>query len=119
MSVRETRNKLIPILFVGCFFNPALERSECINCDFRDVHKQELEIFYNKIFVVEKESSNSTGLVTARRQHLLGWRIVRSSHYLPNEVKLADGYHITYTRYVVKHQPDVLIPNLLLFHLCW
>ncbi len=118
MSVHETRNKLIPILFMGCFFNPALERSELINCDFRDVHKQELEVLHNKIFVVEKGSSNLTGLVTAGRQHLLGWVIMRSSHYLPNEVKLVGGYHITYTRYVVKHPPDMLIPDSLLFHLC-
>jgi hypothetical protein len=118
MSVRETSNKLIPILFVGCFFNPALERSERINCDFREVRKQELEILHNRIFVVEKGSSDSTSLVTACRQHLLGWEIVRFSHYLPNEVKLAGGYQITYTRYVVKHPPDVLIPDLLFFHLC-
>jgi hypothetical protein len=80
MSVRETCNKLIPILFMGCFFNQALERSECINCDFRDVHKQELEVLHNKIFVVEKGSSDLTSLVTACHQHLLGWVIVRSSH---------------------------------------
>jgi hypothetical protein len=118
MSVRETRNKLIPILFMGCLFNPALERSERINCDFWDVCKQELEILHNKILVAEKGTSDSTSLVTARHQHLLGWVIVWSLHYLPNEVKLAGSYHITYTRYVIKHPPDVLIPDLLLFHLC-
>ena len=54
LSVCETRKKLIPILFVGYFFNPALERSECINCDLRDIHKQELEILHDKILVAEK-----------------------------------------------------------------
>jgi len=56
--------------------------------------------------------------LAALHQHLLGCAIVRSLYYLPNEVKLAGGYHITYTRYVVKHPPDMLIPALLLFHLC-
>jgi len=115
-SVRETCNKLIPVLFMGCFFNPALERSVRINCDFQDIHNLNLDIFHDEVLVVEKGSSDLTNLVAAHRQHLLGWAIMRFLHYLPNEVKLVGGYHITYTKYVVEHPPDMFIPDSLLFH---
>ena len=47
VSVREARDKLIPVLFVGCSLNPTVERAECVNCDFWDIRKQELEVLYN------------------------------------------------------------------------
>ena len=114
MSVRETCNKSIPILFVGCFFNPAFERSKCVDCDLWDIRKQESEVLHDKILFVEKGSSGLPNLVAARCQHLLGWAVVRSSHYLSNDVELLDSYHMTHTRYVIKHLSDVLIS----FHLC-
>jgi len=118
MSIHETCNKLSPVLFVRCFFNPALERSVHIYCDFRDVCKLKLEIFHDEVLVVEKGSSNLTNLVAARRLNLLSWAIMRSLHYFLNKVKLAGGYHVTYTRYVVEHPPDMFIPDLLLIHPC-
>jgi hypothetical protein len=47
VSVREAQDKLIPVLFMGCFLNPTFERAECVNCDFWDIRKQELEVLYN------------------------------------------------------------------------
>ena len=50
-------------IFVGCFLNPTFERAKCINCDFRDIHKQKYEVLHNKNFDVEKLSSNPLNLV--------------------------------------------------------
>ena len=91
VSVCEARDKLIPVLFVGCFLNPTFERAECVNCDLRDIHKQKLEFLHDKIFIVEKRSSDPLNLVATCCQHLLGWAVMRSSHYLSNEVELLDG----------------------------
>ena len=76
MSVREARDKLIPVLFVGCFFNPTFERAECVNCDLRDIRKQKLEGLQDKIFVGEKRSSNPSNVVATCCQHLLGWEVM-------------------------------------------
>ena len=103
VSVREARNKLIPVLFVGCFLNPTFERAKRVNCDLWDIHKQKLEVLHNKIFVVEERSSSPSNLVATRCQHLLGWAVMRSLHYLSNEVELSGGNHITYSRYVIEH----------------
>ncbi len=73
MSIHETLNKLIPVLFVGGFFNPALERFKCINCDLRGIRKQELEVLHNKILVVEKGSSDLPNLVTVLEVLLPTW----------------------------------------------
>jgi hypothetical protein len=115
VSVREACNKLIPVLFVGCFLNPTFERAKRVNCDLWDIHKQKLEVLHNKIFVVEERSSSPSNLVATRCQHLLGWAVMRSLHYLSNEVELLGGNHITYSRYVIEHLSDVFISDLLFF----
>jgi hypothetical protein len=119
VSIREACDKLIPVLFVGCFFNPTFERAERVNCDLGDIHKQKLEVLHDKIFVVKEWSSNPSNLVATRCQHLLGWAVMRSSHYLSNEVKLSGGNHITYSGYVIEHPSDVFISDLLFFHFCY
>ena len=118
VSVREARDKLIPVLFMGCFLNPTFERAECVNCDFWDIRKQELEVLYNKIFVVKKWYSNPSNLVATRCQHLLGWAVMRSSHYLSNKIELLGGDHIASLRYVIEHLLVMFIPDLLFFHPC-
>ena len=118
MPIREACDKLIPVLFMGCFLNPTFERAKRVNCDLGDIRKQKLEVLHDKIFVVEEWSSNPLNLVTTCCQHLLGWAVMRSLHYLSNEVELSGGNHITYSRYVVEHPSDVFISDSLFFHFC-
>ena len=71
-AVREACNKLIPVLFMGCFLNPTFERAKCVNCDLWAIREEEIEVLHNKIFGVEKWSSDPSNLVETRCQHLLG-----------------------------------------------
>jgi hypothetical protein len=44
LSISETVDKFIPVLLVGCFLNPVLERAAVVDGDFRYVGKEETQV---------------------------------------------------------------------------
>ena len=116
LSVGETVDKFIPILLVGCFFNPILERAVVVDGDFRYVGKEETQVSHDEVFVVEERASHLSNVVAARSQHLLCWPVEWTTYCLPNEIKLACSYHVGHTRYVIKHSSDMFVLDAILTH---
>jgi hypothetical protein len=53
MSVSEAADKLLPVLFVEGFLNPALEGAKILlSCDFGNVGKEEAEALGDVVLVV-------------------------------------------------------------------
>ncbi len=83
LSVSETVDEFFPILLVGCFLDPILERAVVVNGDFRYVGKEETQVSHYEVFVVEKRSSHSLNVVTACGQHLLCRSVKWTAYCLP------------------------------------
>jgi hypothetical protein len=83
LSVGETVDEFIPILLVGCFLDPILERAVVVDGDFRYVGKEETQVSHDEVFVVEERSSHSWNVVTACGQHLLCRSIEWTAYRLP------------------------------------
>ncbi len=116
LSVCETVDKFIPILLVGCFLNPILDRAVVVDGDFRYVGKEETQVSHDEVFVVEKRSSHSSNVVAACGQHLLCRSVEWTAYRLPYEVELTCSDHVGHTRYVVKHSSDMFVSDAILTH---
>ncbi len=100
--------RLSQYFFVHSFLYPILEGAIIIDADFRDITEEEAQILDNVVFVVEKLAANSSDIVTALHQHLLGRAIVWTLDCLPQKIKLT-GSNLLPTQYVVEHPPYVCI----------
>ena len=60
--------------------------------------------------------SHLLNIVAARSQHLLCWPVEWTMYCLPDENKLVCSNHVGHTRYVVKHLPDMFVPDAILTH---
>ena len=116
MSVGETVDEFIPILLVGCFLDPILERAVVVDGDFRYVGKEETQVSHDEVFVVEERASHSSNVVAACGQHLLCWPVEWTAYCLPNEIELSCGDHVGHTRYVVEHSPDMFVSDAIFTH---
>ena len=109
MAVGQAIEEIVPIFFVKAFIDPVLERSIVINSHSRDIRKKEAQILHDKVFVVEKGTSDSTNIIATRSHHLLGRAIMRATHCFPKKIKLTSGNHVTDARNVIKHPPPMFI----------
>ena len=116
LSISETVDKFIPVLLVGCFLNPVLERAVVVDGDFRYVGKEETQVSHDEVFVVEERTSHSLSVVAACGQHLLCWPVEWTAYCLPNEIELSCGDHVGHTRYVVEHSPDMFVSDAIFTH---
>ncbi len=96
--------------------DPILEGAVVVDSNFRDVSKEKGKILDNIILVVKEGATNSANIITACSQYLLGRAVVWPAYCFSKKVELMGSNHVTHTRYVINHSPDMCIVYLLFLY---
>ena len=97
--------------------DPILQRAMAVDSCCRDVYKQELQVAYHEVLVVQMRLAKMLGTIAACRKHLAGWTIKGGMDYFANEVELTCCNHILDGRCVIEYGANFLLPYLHISHL--
>ena len=88
-----------------------------VNGHHGDACKQELQVAYFEVLVVQLTSTNMLWVIAACQKHLAGQTIRGSMDSFANKVELTCCNHILDCRYAIEYGLNFLILNSHIFHL--